>query len=387
MKPALFALALSLLPLLAASADEEQLTFAGDTYVAGQNVAVGTPVDRDAFVAGFDTRLGGPVQGDAHIAGFNVNADQPVGGDLYAAGFSVIVGQSVGGDLTAVGNTVVVDPAAAVLGNARLSGASVSLAAPVTGSVLVAAENATLGGTIAGDLEFFGNKLEFGPSAKISGIVRVHAPEPITLPAGVADPARVQYEQLRSSDYTGQAGKTAQNVVIGIWPAIFATGIWWFSLAVLGALAIALMPRATENFERRAATHPLATLGLGVLGFSATAGLLPVAALSIVGLILVPFIGIGAIAACIFAYLAGVYLIAMRASRSFFTINTALKRVGVMLVGVVLAGLIGTLPFIGWLISLALMSFGFGIFVRSLFERYTAAPTERIQRGISPEVA
>lgn len=374
MSKCIIAVLICAMALGSAEAQEATFSLGGDSYAAGQSSSIGTAVPHDAFVAGFDTNLGGSVGGDAHLAGFNVNADQPVQGDLYAAGFSVTVNRPVGGDVTAVGSNVSIHPGATIAGNARLSGASVTLSAPVTGSALVSAETLNLETTVQGDFEFFGNKIIFGPAAKLGGLVRIHAPAAIDVPASVAAADKVSFEVLETTDYAGQAGKTAEHVVRGVWPAVWAVAIWWLALIVIGALVIALLPRATAALEDRANTRPMRTLGLGLLGFAAALGMVPVAAITILGIILLPFVAVAAFVACVLAYLAGVYLLAVRAGRAFTQIDTTLKRLIALVIGVVLAGLIGMLPFLGWLISLLLLIFGFGIFIRGMIERRPSAP-------------
>jgi hypothetical protein len=204
--------------------------------------------------------------------------------------------------------------------------------------------------------------------------VRIHAPAAIEVPASVAPADKVSFEMLETTDYAGQAGKTAEHVVRGVWPAVWAVAIWWLALVVIGALVIALLPRATAALEDRAGTRPMRTLGLGLLGFAAALGMVPVAAITILGIVLLPFVAVAAFVACVLAYLAGVYLLAVRAGRAFARIDTTLKRLVALAVGVVLAGLVGMLPFLGWLISLLLLIFGFGIFIRSLTERTSSAP-------------
>lgn len=380
-------LLLCLIALGPVQAQQTRLNLGGDSYAAGQSSSIGETVPGDAFVAGFDTSLGGDVGGDAHMAGFNVAADKPVQGDLYAAGFSVTISQPVGGDVTAFGNNVRVRPGAAITGNARLSGASIDLAAPIAGAALISAETLELNAAVQGDFEFFGNKIVFGPQASIAGTVRIHAPAAIEVPASVAPADKVSFEVLQSTDYAGEAGKTAEHVVRGIWPAVWAVAIWWLSLVVLGALVIALLPRVTATFEDRAASRPLRTLGLGVLGFAAALGLVPVTAMTILGIVLLPFVLLAAFILCVLAYLTGVYLLALRAGRSFARIDTTPKRLGALVVGTVLAGLIGMLPFLGWLISLLLLTFGFGIFVRSLSERAMPAPRSGRQKPAGTRTA
>ncbi|QYO78310.1 hypothetical protein [Devosia salina] len=385
MRKALLTILMCMAALVPAQAEDARFSLGGDSYAAGQSSAIGQAVPHDAFVAGFDTSLGGKVGGDAHMAGFNVTADQAVDGDLYAAGFSVVIAQAIGGDVTAFGNSVTVQPGAAIAGNARLSGASVNLSAPVTGAALVSAETLNLNAAVAGDFEFFGNKIVFGPAARIGGIVRIHAPAAIEVPGTVAAADKVTFEVLEATDYAGQAGKTAEHVVSGVWPAVWAVVLWWTALIVFGALALALLPRATAAFEERARSRPLRTIGLGILGFAAAIGLVPVAAITIIGIVLLPFIAIAAFIACVLAYLAGVYLLAVRVGNAFMKVDSLPKRLGLLVAGVILAGLIGMLPFLGWLISLLLLTYGFGIFTRSLTEQSPPWTRRGPARSATPE--
>ncbi|WEJ56890.1 hypothetical protein [Devosia sp. FJ2-5-3] len=375
-------LAMSLLTACAALADEAKLTFAGDTFAAGQSSSAGTEVQRDAFVAGFDVKLGGSVGGDAHMAGFNVDANSPVGGDLYAAGFNVKVAQPVGGDLTAMGNDVTVESGATIGGNARLSGAQVTVAGQITGAALIAADTLMLNTPVQGDFEFFGKKIEFGPKALLAGTVSVHAPAPIDIPASVASADRIRFEALETTDYAGEAGKTAEHVVRGVWPAVWAVGVWWASLAVVGTLIIALLPRAASALENKARTRSWATIGLGLVGFAAVLGMVPAAAFTLIGIILLPALIVCAAVMCILAYLAGVYLVGARTSAAFISLDTVWKRFAVLVGSIILAGLIGMLPVLGWLISLLLLIFGFGVVVRSLADR-TREPRSRTAPSVT----
>jgi hypothetical protein len=363
----------------AAPAQEARLSFGGDQYVAGQVASVSAPVDRDAFAAGYDVRLGAPVAGDAHIAGFNVSTDAPVAGDLYAAGSSVNVTNTVGGDVTAFGNTVAVRPDASVAGNTRLAGASVTLSAPISGSALITAQTLTLDAPVTGDLNFFGENIIFGPAAKVTGKVIIQAPKEIAVPATVAEAGRVTFTQLVNPDYAGEAGKTAEQVVKSVWPFVWATGAWWLVLCVVGLLFITLGSRMTGALETASERRPLRTFGLGILGFAATIGLVPVFALTMIGIFLLPFVLLFVVLACALAYLFGTYLLGLRVAKAMITVDSNLKRVGVLVASVVLAGLIGMIPFAGWLMTLALVAFGFGALARVTVVRSTGPEGTKLE--------
>jgi hypothetical protein len=313
------------------------------------------------------------------ISPANVSTNAPVAGDVYAAGFSVRLGSTVGADLTAFANNVTVASGATIAGNARLAGESVVVSAPISGSALITARHLTLDAPIAGDLNFFGENISFGPAAKVSGKVIIQAPNEIAVPVEVASADRVTFTQLVNPDYVGEAGKTAGNVVNSFWPAVWGAAIWWLALLLIGAALIALLPRRLHALEVVSQKRPFRTIGLGILTFSSVVGLVIVAALTIVGLVVEPLIILFAVVACSVAYLAGAYLATLRVAVAFARIDSNLKRLAVLAVALLAAALLGMIPVLGWLITLTIIAFGFGVIAVVTMVRWSAGDATRLR--------
>lgn len=386
MKSLLFALVAgaNLAMPLTAIADEASLAFGGDQYTAGQNSRIEAAVQGDAFIAGYDVAITAAVNGDSHLAGFNVSSGAPVRGDVYAAGFSIGIDAPVGGDLTAMGNSVTVRSDATVAGNARLTGQSVTLAAPVSGSLLISAQTLMLDSVVTGDVLFLGESITFGPAARIDGKVEIRAPQEIAVPVSVASADRVSFTQLINPDYVGEAGRTAENVVKSFWPALWAAATWFLLLLVLGAVLIALLPHRVRGLETASEKRPFRTVGLGVLTFASTLGLVPVAALTVIGLLAIPFILIYIVIACSLAYLAGAYLIGLRIGGAFVRIDTNVKRLATLAVSLVAAVLLGMVPVLGWLITLLILTYGFGAVAVVTMVRWSARDAARLDATGQP---
>lgn len=370
-------------PAIAQQAERDaSLSFGGDQFTAGQQSTIAAPVANDAFMAGYNVSLNAAVGGDAHLAGYNVVTNAAVAGDIYAAGFSVAVSADAGGDVTAVGNTVALRAPAPVPGNVRLAGATVTIGSPVTGSALVSAQTFTLDAPITGSLAFYGENLIFAPGAKVDGTVYIRAPKEIAVPASVASADRVNFELLETPDYMSEAGKTAENVVKGFWPAFWAAAVWWLLLLGVGALFIAFMPRGMAAMQTISEKRPFRNVGLGILTFAAVVGLVPVVAITVIGLLLVPFVLLFVFVACSLAYIAGVYFAGLRLARSFVRIEANLQRLLVLAGSLVVATLLGMIPFLGWLITLGLLVFGFGVIVVVLMVNWTARDAARLHPAV-----
>jgi hypothetical protein len=368
--------AASVLP--ARAADEATLSFGGDEFRAGQHATISTPVAADAFIAGYDATLTAPVTGNAHLAGFNVSAGADIAGDLYAAGFSVNVSGTVGGAVTAFGNNVTVRSPGPVGGNARLSGESVTIGSPLGASALVAARSLNLDAPITGDFDFYGESITFGPAARVDGTLYIHAPAEIAVPATVAAADRVHWEQLQTPDYMQEAGRTATSVVNGFWPVFWAMATWWLVLLVIGAAAIALMPRRLAAMTTVSQRRPFRNFGVGILAFASVLGLVPLFAITLVGILLLPFVVVFVLIAASLAYLAGAYFIGLRIAGAFLAVDSNAKRLGVLAVSLVVALLLGMIPVIGWLLGLVIATFGFGVFAIVTMVRWSAGDAARL---------
>ncbi|HTN63432.1 MAG TPA: hypothetical protein VL147_18080 [Devosia sp.] len=362
----------------ATRADDAQLAFGGDQYEAGQTIDIATPVQRDAFAAGSDVTLTAPVSGDAHLAGFNVDVSSEVGSDLYAAGFSVKVTAAVGGDVTAAGHDVTLKSTAPITGNVRLAGSSVLIGTNVGGSALVTAQSATLEAPIAGDFSFYGENLTFGPGARVDGTLKIRAPKQIEVPASVASADQVLFELRATPDYMSAAGETAGTVVGRFWPVFWTIAAWWLVLLVLGAALIAFMPQAVKALQVASEKGPLHKLGLGILAFASVLGLVPVVAMTIIGILLLPFVLVFAVVACSLAYLAGTFLIGLRIASAFVAVDTNLKRLGVLAIALIAAAVIAMIPFLGWLMTLGILIFGFGTAAVVVMARWTPGDATRL---------
>jgi hypothetical protein len=231
---------------------------------------------------------------------------------------------------------------------------------------------------VSGDFSFYGETLTFGPGARVDGVLEIRAPKEIAVPASVASADRVRFELLDSPDYVSEAGKTAGSVVGRFWPVFWTIAAWWLFLFLVGASLIALAPRAVSALQVASEKRPFRNLGLGMLAFAAVLGLVPVVAMTIIGILLLPFLLVFAVMACSLAYLVGAFLIGLRIATAFVTVDTNLKRLGVLAVSLIAAALIGMIPVVGWLVTLGVLLFGFGAAAIVTMVRWSARDADRL---------
>jgi cytoskeletal protein CcmA (bactofilin family) len=353
----------------AAAQEVERTILGGDTFVAGGDASLNTPADRDAFLSGFSVEADAAIAEDAHLSGFNVEISAPVGGDLYAAGFSIDVEAGVGGDLTAAGFKIKIDDDADIAGNARLAARTITLESTVAGSLIAAAQTFTLNGTVTGDVEFTGAGIEFGDGATIAGSLTYRTPKEIDIPESVIAADRVQYKTLKLPD----AAKAMERRFPSAWGIFFGFVMVLAFLTIVAALCLAFAPDSVERLRVAAMRRPWTAILFGFLGLAMLIGLVPVSAMTLVGLPLIPIVLLAIVVVWIGGYLLGIYALAFRVITAFREIpDTLAARLVVVVVGLVAVAILNFIPVIGWMLNLVVLFLGLGALSAALFGRLLA---------------
>lgn len=341
----------------------------GDMFASGSSLELATTSQRDMFAAAFTAELSGKVEGDLHATGFDVEIESLVGADLYAVGFSVDIGGPVGSDLTATAADLSLKDSAAVAGNARIFAAAATLDAPISGCLVAKAGSLEFNGTVAGDAELTAGHITFGPKARIDGTLTYHAQEPIDIPPTVAPPERIRFRKLEPGGLFDGIRDYTERPLQGFWPSIF--GILSFFvvtiafLVFVAAVAHAFAPRTTEQLRTQAVEHPSRSILLGGLGLSMLFGLVPVSALSIIGIPLIPIVILLIMVGWIAGYLLGVYAVSWRVSSAFSWAPANLSgQLLVLTFGLILFALLNFIPVLGWLANLVVIFLGLGALVQ-----------------------
>ena len=359
----------------AAAADPVETIHGGDVYLGGSGTARGLDAARDVFAGGNSITLSGRVAEDIHASGFSVDIEAGATGNVYAAGATVTLRAPVGKDLTAAGFTLRTSPGAEVAGNARLAGSTVTIDGPVKGALSAAAGEVILNAPIGGDAWITAGKISFGPDAVVSGQLRYSTPDEISVPERVADPARVSYSKLDRREWMREmreGWEGAEYPVLPTFLSLFAGFLVTLAFFILlGAIFLAFLPRQVQRLREQSLAQPGLTLLSGVIGLSVLFGLVPISAMTIIGIPMVPVVLLAIVVLWILGYVLGAYVVAMRFWQSFGSAAdpTMLSRLIVLAIGVTVAALLNFIPFVGWIANFALVLLGIGAMTRALFDR------------------
>ncbi len=371
-----------------AFADSASLLHGGDTFVAGAQVSETVHSGGDAFLAGRTVDARGSTGGDLHVSGFDISISADAKGDLYAAGATVIMRGTVAEDLTAVGFSLRTEKGAETRGNARLFGNSIIIEGPVEGALIATGRDVILNATVIGDARILAQSLTFGPNAQINGTFTYSAAEKLAVPDRVAPADRVVFQALSGREVWGEWDRIGKEM-----PALptFASLFFSFVISllffvVLGAVILGFMPKRLARLRHSIADAPGQTILLGVIGLSMLFGMVPITALTIVGIPFVPVVVLSIIVFWTLGYALGAYGVAMRVWSAFCGEDDPgnAARLLVFAAALIFIGLLNFIPFVGWVANFTLVLLGVGAISRGLFQWIAGNPSVALDMDMKP---
>jgi cytoskeletal protein CcmA (bactofilin family) len=329
----------------------------GDTFVAGGEVTVASPVEGDLLVTGGSVDVDAPVAGDVLAFGGQVRLNGDVAGSVVGAAGQTTIDGRVGRNLRLAGGRVELGPRSEIGGNVSVGTGQLRLRGSVRGQVLAGGGRLLIDGPVGGDVVVGGGEIELGPNARIAGQLRYRSGEPLR-----QDPqAQVAGGIERLARPGGQDSRFAGGRFMGA-AAALAGLLWTLGLVAVAGLLIAAMPGFSGIVSRTLRERPGASLLLGFVVLVCV----PVAAV----LLFVTVIGVplGLVALALYgallplAYVAGAVALgdwALLRWQPQRVGRAAARFVAAALVLLALA-LLGWIPLLGALTGLAVLLAGLG---------------------------
>jgi len=362
-------------------------TVKGDLVVFGSYIFIKGTVEGDLIAAGNTVVIEGTVMDDARIAGAALQLDDGavIGGDLIAAGASLEAKSS-----SVVENDVIYAGAQALLAGSigrdlRVGAGGLELRGEVGGNVIAEVGDAQEGSPspsmYIGDAKVTIPNVRPGltvaEGAKIKGDFTYAQRADINIPAGVVDGKVTRNEPVVDESAINApptAAERAANWTFDLFRKIA-------TLAIFGLLLVWLAPAFMKGLAEKLQTQPVPSFGWGVVAYAAFFfALLLIVVVTIIGGILFGVLSLGGVTAtiiwvsllAIFAMVVGFVLFTSFGAQILVAwlggkwilgrFNPALAehKVWPLLLGVVIVGLLVSLPLVGWIAGFLIMFFGLG---------------------------
>ncbi len=375
-----------------------------DLYATGETITVEGRVEGDVIASAREVRMNGELTGDLMACGQAVVVNGRVGDDVRIAGMALKLGPraSIGDDLVSAGLSLETEADSLTGGSLLFAGFQALLAGDVQESLLGSMSALEIRGGVGGDSE-----VEVEGDPNVPSFVRF-IPSPVPMPEvpgglTIADSARiagsfeyVSSTEARGSGATGRLTRREPTPTEAAeteprrrseWPGRLFK---WLGLIALGLLLAWWFPGWLNDRSGDVQSRPLPLAGLGLLGLAA----LPVAAMLIfalaVGLaIVLGMLQLGNLAALVLviglvdlaflvllfwmtaAYLAPliVGLCSGRWVLKRFAEEKAAGLVLPLIAGLALLAILRYIPWLGFLVGLAVLLLGWGAILVWLWSR------------------
>lgn len=351
--------------IMPASADgtKGSFDFNKDRFLVGSTVVQDKVGVDDLFIAGETIESKQDITGSAHLAGRKVTSTGTIGGDAYLAGMEVTLDGTVTGDVTVAGYTIQIGE---VVGDLRVTGANLTLSGPVSGYALVAGENVTFNSVVKGDVNLMADEVDFTDASRIEGKLIIYEEETgeISVPAQVISEDQVERRDISEWSETGR-----EDEAEGFGSKLFGLFKSVLFITVLAAVIAAVRPQKLADLRQSILAQPFRNLLFGFLGISAILGATILLLVTGIGFRLALVSLLMAALAAFMGYAIGAYTIGVKALQlanrpdpDSLGAKTFAAGVGAFIVSV-----IALVPYLGWIVILAVTVVGAGSIVIRLF--------------------
>jgi cytoskeletal protein CcmA (bactofilin family) len=280
------------------------------------------------------------------------------------------------GDISLFGHDLTIEAGQHSLGNAAVVAGSAVIeeGGTLSGDLAVIGGSARIGGTVEGDLVVIGGVLELEDSARVLGDVVAMGtlnrhPEAIvrgTVVAGaeasgrIAELGNVLRGDVGALRPQGQTGETS-TFMRGLVSVLRFVGslLAWL---IVGALAVSLIPGSMEHVADVMKQSPVLSVAMGLLTFLAAVILLPLLTIIIVGIPVVLVLVVALVLGAVVGWIAAALLLGARLLK-----GGTHSKVEQVLLGIVILTLMGRVPCVGRLATLAAVTWGLGAVVLTRF--------------------
>lgn len=360
---------------VSAEAQVDTVTSGEDQFTVGASYQKQYDAVHDIFAVGNVVSASGSIAGDAHIVGYDVEVGALTGADLYAIGATVRVAADVADDLNVMGYSVQLESGATVGGNARMLGQTVKIDGVVAGTLTASGAEIFVNGLIEGDALLYASRITFGSDAKITGQLTYASKHPVQIPEDVIDGGRVTIDNRHFAGWQEQINDNWDQMEMPAFPTTlalfkgFLISLMFFT--AIGALFLTFVPKRVSALRQLITDEPGRTFLLGILGLSVLFGLVPISALTIIGIPFVPFAVLLILLAWTLGYILAAYAVGMRVMTAFNGPEdpSMLVRLTIMAVAISIVGALNFVPFVGWVVNYSLVLLGVGAMTYSLLNR------------------
>ncbi len=327
-----------------------------DVFAGAGYVKIHGNVNGDLFAASGEFQHDGHVTGDILLLAGNSDIGGIVDGDIRVGAGRVVIDGEVRRNITAFSGDVSLGEDARVYGSITALAGRIAINGFVGGDFRSGeAEEILINGVIKGDVQVGKSNFKFGPKAKVHGNFTYASENEKQIPEGVVE-GEIIYKQYVKKVNVEEVEKGFKifNIVKG--------AIFLLSYLIIGTLAVLIFKNFIKKTAITVEQNPWYTIGIGSVGLIVT----PIAAI----LIMITVIGIPISIISLMLYGILVYLAKLPCALWIGTkiLKDEKKPLLPILIGIFILRFVSYIPYIGFLVTLVVTTFGLGSYLINIKE-------------------
>ncbi len=329
-----------------------------DLIVAANTIRIEGTLDGDLFAAGQSVIVDGHVTGDVFAFCQRVEINGQVDGSVRSGSQFLDLRGSVGRNVTSGGEKIELHPEGAVTGSVTLGAERVSLEGQTGRDVLLGVDVAKINGNVGGGILMGGRSLTIGPDAEIQGESKFYGMEEpeVSSQARLSSPLEIT---IKEETPKWASGKT-----------YLAGLLKWAAAFVFGIVIFLVFPEPSRRVVDSSTRSGLAIL-VGAVAMITIPVIALIVCLTLIG---IP-VGLSAIFLYSVAlYAAQIFVGAWLGREILGQAETKGQTLGQLALGLAIIHIAGNIPYLGALVQVIIVAWGFGALFLTATKRISATP-------------
>ncbi|MBU1164456.1 hypothetical protein KKA15_02750 [Patescibacteria group bacterium] len=335
-------------------------------YAAGNIISINGNIEKSLHAVGNVITVNGTVGNNLNAIGSTIIIRGNVGGSIHTAGGTVVIEGDVTDDLLIAGGNVAITSSAKIDGDLIIAGGTIEISAPVGGKLYVTGGELIINSKIAGKTNINVEKLTLGEKAEITQDLKYKAIKEAEINEAATILGTIDFTKSEMQKKAKEIRSQSKGIVLGILTIGFFIKL--LILIVSGLILVYFFGNLTKPIVKEALTKFWPSLGVGF----ATLILAPVVAIllaiTVVGLWLAGLIGT--------IYVLMLMLASPIASIIFGTWflgvfnKKEVKEIGwqQVVIGAIVLGILSVVPLFGWLVGFAMLLVSLGALYRLTYK-------------------
>ncbi len=346
---------------LKAAADKNGLVFVatdevitGNLIAAGENVLIDGTISGDLITASQSLIVNGRVEGDIIAIAQNIDIKGEVGGNIRVVGNNVDISSVVTRNLNVFGSNIMISENARVGWDAILGGSTVITKGNINGFLDIYAQNASLDSKIGKNARINIYNESQNPSLSVSKNTTINGDLDYTanVSASIDNQAVISGQ---TNFHKSENKKNSNTWPNWVWGRLFA----FLSTILIGLVLVFILPKNSTAIINKIRSHPGKSVLIGAIITLATPLLLLLLMVTIIGLPLALILFLTVLAGVLLSTAVSSLLLGSLIVQNVLKKNLT-SLFWPLVLGVAIITLLSSLPYLGWLISLAAIWFGLG---------------------------